>query len=58
VPKGDDHAARLSRLRRLIAAADDLHQETQRICRDVTVEANRTHRAALKCKPDRRRWPR
>jgi hypothetical protein len=42
VPKVDDHAARLARIRRLCASWDEMHEQAQRICRDATAEARRT----------------
>src|SRR5687768_11881672 len=56
----DDHDALtlIAEMRRLSALFDRQHKETARVCREVTAEARRATRAALKRKPARRHTPR
>jgi hypothetical protein len=59
VPKTEDHAARLKRMRSLCATLDALHVEAQHLCADITAEARRANGTAYpKRKAERRRNPR
>jgi hypothetical protein len=55
VPKADDHAARLTRMRRLSASLDDMHEQVKRICDEITAEARKANDAAPKARRPRRR---
>ena len=54
-PEADDQALHLARQRDLCSALDDVREESERICSDITAEA---HRRASAAAADRRHSPR
>jgi hypothetical protein len=57
VPKATDHTRRLRRLGRLCSSADDMHDETARLIRELSSAPRQARSAAiaLKRRPVRRR---
>jgi hypothetical protein len=48
ISSADDHAAQLARMHDLCSMLDDVREESERICSDVTAEARRMKDAAQK----------
>jgi hypothetical protein len=58
MPKVDDHADRIARMRRLCSAVDDVHEQYQRVFRDLTAHAQEQNDAPKNHTPAREPSPR